>query len=108
MNWLLSQVPASFVIGAVAGPLAMFVFQFLKKAGGLIDARPAWEKKAYLFVMCQVSALLATFLSAPVSCDATMTATACLALYSPAVIKGLIVQAGAMVSFKLKKMKPTP
>jgi hypothetical protein len=104
MNVLMKLVPTSFLIGAVAGPLAMFLFQYIKKLGGWIDAQPTWAKQAWLFVLTQIMALVATVAQADVSCTMQMTATDCLAQLTPSLIKGLIVQGGAIAAFKLKKM----
>lgn len=106
MNWLISQVPLSFLVGAVAGPIAMFLFQNLKKIGGWIDAQPKWAKQAWLFVLTQVMAIVATVTQTDISCKDAVDATACLSVLTPAIIKGLIVQGAAVVSYKLKQSKP--
>jgi spore maturation protein SpmA len=106
MSWILSHVPTSFLLGAIAGPLAMIIFQNLKKIGGWIDAQPTWAKQAWLFVFTQVMAIIATVTQTDVSCAASQTATDCLAVLTPAILKGLIMQVGAIVSFKLKQAKP--
>jgi len=106
MNWFQSQA-MTFLLGAVAGPIAMFLFQNIKKVGGWIDAQPTWAKQAWLFVLTQAMALIATVVGTTdiQSCSA-MTATDCLSQLTPAIIKGLIVQGAAIVSFKLKQSQP--
>lgn len=105
-GWLLGHIPTSFLLGAIAGPLAMFAFQWIKKLGGWIDSQPAWAKNAWMFVLTQVVAVIATITQQDVSCTVEMTAAACLGQLTPSVIKGLIIQGGAWISFKLKKMQP--
>ena len=106
MNWFQSQA-FTFLLGAAAGPLAMIIFQNIKKAGGWIDAQPAWAKQAWLFVLTQGMALVATVTgNADIQSCSEMTATACLGQLTPSIIKGLIVQGSAIVSFKLKQSKP--
>ncbi len=82
----------------------MGVFQLLKHGSRWIDKQPAWAKNAWMFVLTQLMAVLATVSQQDLSCSVDMTAAACLGQLTPAVIKGLIIQAGAWVSFKLKKM----
>jgi hypothetical protein len=106
MNFILSHLPTSFILGAIAGPIAMILFQNIKKIGGWIDSQPTWAKQAWLFVLTQLMAIVATVTQTDVSCSAAPTATACLAVLTPAILKGLIMQVGAIVSFKLKQAPP--
>jgi len=106
MNVLLKLVPTSFLIGAVAGPLAMFAFQYIKKLGGWIDSQPAWAKHAWMFVLTQAFAVGASVIGTNISCSVDMSASDCLSQLTPAILKGLIVQGAAVVSFKLKKANP--
>jgi len=104
MGALLKLVPTSFILGAIAGPLAMFLFQYIKKLGGIIDARPAWEKNMYMFVLCQVVGVIATLAGQDIKCTVDMTASACVAQFTPNVLKAIVTQVGAVLAFKLKKM----
>lgn len=107
MNFLTKLVPISFLLGAIAGPLVMVVFQYIKKFRGIIDGQSAFAKNAWLFVFIQIFAVLQAVVSTDLpSCTMDMAGGigACLDQITPAMIKGLIVQGGAIVSFKLKKM----
>ncbi len=107
MNWAMKLVPLSFLLGAVAGPLSMLVFQKLKRASTWLDSQEGWAKNAWFFVLAQAVGIISTMTQQGISCDMeVMTASACLAQFTPNVIKAIIVQLGAVVSFKLKKTNP--
>ena len=108
MNWILSQIPMSFLIGAVAGPIAMFLFQNIKKIGGWIDSQPTWAKQAWLFVLTQLMAVVATLTQSDISCSGLPDATSCLALLTPSILKGLVTQGAATIAYKLKQSPPMP
>lgn len=98
----------SFVLPAIAVPVAYALAQFIKRGWGWLDRQGAFIKRVAVFLISAGIVVVTELLRIPTPAECTPEVTeACIAaITAPGFLKALVVACGAAFLHYLKKQNP--